>query len=245
MIEKIAPAVAEKLGYYVYLYVDPRTNRTFYVGKGKGARILAHLSQTAESRKRIALKELKKLGLEAQIEVLAHALPNEETAYRIEAAVIDLLGLGDLTNEVRGWRSIQLGRLPFNELVSYYDPKPAKVTEPALLIRINQRYRHNMSPQELYESTRGIWRLGPRRDQAKVALAVFHGTVRAVYSIESWHPAGTTAYQTRPPREVRDPERWEFVGSLAPVRVQSKYLGRSVANQFRPGQQSPTAYVNC
>ena len=66
------------LGYYVYLYVDPRTNRTFYVGKGKGASVLAHLSQTVKSRRRKVLKELKTVGLEPQIEVLAHALPNEE-----------------------------------------------------------------------------------------------------------------------------------------------------------------------
>jgi len=129
--------------------------------------------------------------------------------------------------------------------MTYYDPKPANVTEPALLIRINQRYRHNMSPQELYGPTRGVWRLGSRRHQAKVALAVFHGTVRAVYSIDSWHRAGTTAYQTRPFREVRDPDRWEFVGQLAPARLRAKYVERSVAHQVRQGQQSLTAYVNC
>ena len=242
---KISPAVAEKLGYYVYLYVDPRTHRPFYVGKGKGGRALAHLSQRAESRKRRVLSELKRLGLELRIDVLAHALANEETAYRIEAAVIDLLGLGELTNQVRGWRSIQLGRLPFSELVTYYAPIPANVTEPALLIRINQRYRLNMTAQELYESTRGIWRLGPRRESVTLAFSVFHGTVRAVYAVDSWHRAGTTPYETRGPQDVRDPERWEFLGHPAPRRVQAKYVGRSVAHHFRQGQQTPTAYVNC
>lgn len=32
------------------------------------------------------------------------ALHDEETAFRIEAAVIDLFGLDALTNEVRDWR---------------------------------------------------------------------------------------------------------------------------------------------
>ena len=43
--------VARHLGYYVYLYIDPRTAKPFYVGKGKGRRLLAHLSDQAESRK--------------------------------------------------------------------------------------------------------------------------------------------------------------------------------------------------
>jgi hypothetical protein len=28
--------VQERLGYYVYVLIDPRVNRPFYVGKGKG-----------------------------------------------------------------------------------------------------------------------------------------------------------------------------------------------------------------
>ena len=40
----IPPEVADRLGYYVYLYIDPRSDRPFYVGKGQGRRILAHLS---------------------------------------------------------------------------------------------------------------------------------------------------------------------------------------------------------
>jgi len=39
----LPPEVAERLGpFYVYLLVDPRTDRPFYVGKGTGQRLLAH-----------------------------------------------------------------------------------------------------------------------------------------------------------------------------------------------------------
>lgn len=34
--------VSERLGQYVYLLVDPRDSRPFYVGKGRGVRMLAH-----------------------------------------------------------------------------------------------------------------------------------------------------------------------------------------------------------
>jgi len=32
-------AVIEQLSYYVYLLIDPRTDKVFYVGKGAGNRI--------------------------------------------------------------------------------------------------------------------------------------------------------------------------------------------------------------
>ncbi len=116
----IRPEVAERLGFYVYLYVDPRNEKPFYVGKGQGSRALAHLSASAESRKVAVLRELSEAGIEPRIDILAHALRDEETAFRIEAAVIDLLGFDDLTNEARGWRSVQSGRRRLSELAFYY-----------------------------------------------------------------------------------------------------------------------------
>lgn len=35
---ELPPGVGEQLGHYVYLYVDPRTDEPFYVGKGVGNR---------------------------------------------------------------------------------------------------------------------------------------------------------------------------------------------------------------
>lgn len=105
----IRPEVAHRLSYYVYLYIDPRNEQPFYVGKGQGERGLSHLSEEAESRKCARIAELRAEGKEPRIDILAHGLRDEETAFRIEAAIIDLFGLGVLTNEVRGWRSLQLG----------------------------------------------------------------------------------------------------------------------------------------
>jgi hypothetical protein len=241
----IPPEVARCLGYYVYLYVDPRSHRPFYVGKGCGERVLAHLGVTGETRKAQILDELRLAGLEPRLEILAHGLADEETALRIEAAVIDLCGLGDLTNEIRGWRSIQLGRIPLSELVVYYAAKPVTVTHPALLIRINRLYRHGMPEHELYEATRGVWKLGTRRDSAKYALAVFERVARQVYEIDSWHRAGTTAYKTRTQESVDRPDRWEFTGHIASEDLRSRYVGSSVAAYFPKGLQSPVVYVNC
>jgi hypothetical protein len=241
---RIRPEVADRLGYYVYLYVDPRGGPPFYVGKGRGGRALSHLSDQAESKKRARLEELRAIGLEPQIEILAHGLRDEATAFRIESAVIDLLGLDTLTNKVHGWHSIQFGRMPLSELAVYYAAKPVKVEIPALLIRINRLYRHNMEPHELYEATRGTWKLGVRRSAAQYAFAVFEGVVREVYRIEHWHPAGSTPYAVRDTAKLKK-DRWEFSGSVAEDTIREQYRERSVAAYFRQGQQSPTTYVNC
>ncbi len=244
-IIRIPPEVASRLGNYVYLYSDPRDGKPFYVGKGQGQRALAHLSAAAESRKVAMLDELSRAGQEPQLDILAHALKDEETALRVEAAVIDALGLDQLTNEVRGWRSIQLGRMPLRELVIYYGAKPVEVQVPALLIRINRFFRHTMSSLELYEATRGIWKLSARRTNAEFAFAVFEGVVRDVFKIDSWHRAGTTQYTTRPTDGWESSTRWEFIGRQADAGIRDHYVNRAVAEYFKKGQQNPVVYVNC
>jgi hypothetical protein len=241
----IRPEVAHRLGYYVYLYIDPRNEQPFYVGKGQGGRALSHLSEAAESRKCTRIAELRAQRKEPRIEILAHALRDEETAFRIEAAVIDLFGLDALTNEVRGWRSLQLGPIPLSELTMYYAAKPVTIEVPALLIRINRLYRHNMTPEELYEATRGVWKLGARCTKAQYAFAVFEGVVREVYSIESWHTAATTPYATRDTAQLKTAGRREFLGRVADAGIRDGYVGRSVASHFPQGLQSPVVYVNC
>lgn len=62
-ITRLPPGVADHLGYYVYLYIDPRDNRPFYVGKGKNNRVFAHLDDRNESAKRHRLIAILEAGL--------------------------------------------------------------------------------------------------------------------------------------------------------------------------------------
>jgi hypothetical protein len=118
------------------------------------------------------------------------------------------------------------------------------ITEPALLIRIAKLYRPGMTPEQLYEATRGVWKLGRDRDAAEYALSVANGIVQEVYAVGAWHEAGTTPYATRPRSQVAIPGRWEFTGRVAPTAVREKYLGQSVAHYFQRGNVSPVNYVN-
>lgn len=121
----------------------------------------------------------------------------------------------------------------------------ARIAEPAVLIRLAGRLGEALTEDELYEATRGVWRVAEaKRARLEYAFAIAGQTVREVYRIDAWHEAGTTPYRTRTEEEVRVAGRWEFTGTRAPDALRSKYLGRSVAEQFKSANPNPIRYVN-
>ena len=242
-MDRIRHSVQRRLGFYVYLYVDPRDGNPFYVGKGKGQRALSHLSDRSETDKVARIEELRKLGHEPIIEILRYGLTQRE-ALLIESAAIDLLGLNELTNRVKGHGFDELGRTLLSELVQELDAEDVEVMHRSILINISRMYRHGMAPMELYDATRQSWVVGPRRDEAEYAMAVFRGIVREVYEIVTWLPAGSTMATDDTDRTKHHPEnRHEFIGHLAENKIRKRYLGKSVRQYFPPGSQNPIKYV--
>ena len=244
MVKKLPSCVTRELGHYVYLYVDPETKKVFYVGKGKGNRMLSHASGRGKTRHDAVIRKLRRRRLKPQVEVLIHGLKSEEEALAVEMAAIDLLGLENLTNEVGGHHSSRRGRMSLDQLIALYQRKKADIREPVILIRIARAYRYGMSPVELYDATRATWKVGGRRKKAKYVLSVHDGIVREVYWIADWLPSGSTLKHNRP---EGDPGkgRWEFVGKVAEEKVRHKYLNHSVVHYFREHSQNPIRYVNC
>ena len=241
----ITPDVANALGVYVYAYIDPRDESVFYIGKGVGARATDHLFDKTESEKVARISGIIAAGLEPRIDIVAHQLRDDLEASRVEAASIEIIGVGNLTNIVRGRFSAHLPRRPLGDFIMEHAPQKAEVTDPSLLIRINREFKYGMSTEALYESTRGIWVIGERRNRAKFAMAVYAGIIREIYEIESWHRAGTTRYVTRSQAEFakHQSKRWEFVGRVASEPERSRYVGCSVFHLFRSGQQSPVVGI--
>lgn len=238
---KLSPSLIGSLGYYVYLYVNPLDNRVFYVGKGCGDRVL-HINNEKNDKCAAIIEKIKKEGKEPIIEILVHGLKDDFLAKKIEASVIDLIGLDSLCNKVSGWESADFGRMELNELISIYRMEEANIDDPVLLIRINKYYHYGITDRELYDATRGVWKIGENRDNAKYAFAVYGGIVREVYKIREWLPAGTT-FNTR--GDLTDGTRWEFVGEVADERIRAKYLFKSVEKYLPNHAQNPIRYVNC
>ncbi|OQW79544.1 MAG: hypothetical protein BVN35_01505 [Proteobacteria bacterium ST_bin11] len=122
------------------------------------------------------------------------------------------------------------------------------ITEPALLIRTSRLFNEGMTARQLYDITRGVWKIGKDREKAEYAFCVAKVVVQEIYSIQEWQPAGTTPYG--PPQQdanIKDGRwdgRWEFIGKEAPETIRKKYIGKSVAHYFARGNANPINYLN-
>ena len=121
------------------------------------------------------------------------------------------------------------------------DYEAANITEPSIIFRIGKLYRPNLSRIELYDVTRGRWKLSEKREKARIAFSVVNNIILEVYEIIQWFPAGTT-FSTR--EEPAPPDRWEFIGNIANQQYRTKYIKKSVSDYFEVGAKNPVRYIN-
>ena len=231
-MKQFSQAVCEKIGYYVYVLKDPRNSEIFYIGKGKGNRVFQHLACALEtedeSDKLNLIREILNEGKNVEYYILRHGLATEKEALEIESACIDLIGLDNLTNKVKGHNSWESGMKTADEIIQHYDAKAITITEPTIIININKLYKRFMKDNELYNTTRSSWKLGSKKNEAKYVIAAYSGLVREVYKINSWNQVG---------------DRWEFTGEVAEKEIRDKYLNQSLENYTKKGSQNPIKYT--
>jgi hypothetical protein len=122
-----------------------------------------------------------------------------------------------------------------------------EITDNIIIIKINRSYRRGMSPEELYDITRGCWK---RRiesvDRAEFALAVYKGEVVEVYRIFKWYSALDEIRKTVPFDPNIERGRIIFKGEIAEEPIRKKYIGRNVSKLFKHGEASPikTFYID-
>ena len=85
-VDKFPPEVIERLKWYVYRLVDPRSGETFYVGKGKGDRVFQHAKgalsasddEDATDLKSQRIKDIGAAGLEVAHVIHRHGIESED-----------------------------------------------------------------------------------------------------------------------------------------------------------------------
>lgn len=243
-MERFPQESFDTLGYYVYRLIDPRDNKTFYVGKGQKNRVFAHIREELKFTKNVddensedeisakiqTIREIHNAGLEVKHVIHRYGMSDTE-ALEVEAALIDVYReLGDLTNMQSGYNADR-GMIDTDILIK--DLSVREYDEPDdinyLIIKTtNQAIKHKGN---LYEASRKAWRLNlDKAKEIKYALASIDGIVKEVYEIDDWYHSA-------------EQDRVEFRGHVAPDPVRSLFIDKKLPSIYRrKGLAYPVLY---
>lgn len=233
----------DEVGYYVYGLIDPRDGKPFYIGKGRGNRLFQHVNEALTTEDRSTLKldrirEIKHHDLDIPHVIYRHVL-SEKEAFEVEAALIDAYGLGrdalsELTNVVGGHHGYR-GKMSVDDLIARYTLDEAVFDVPVVVVKLSRQFERQLSPEELYERSRGIWKANPQLHRnVNFAIPVSSGgVIREVYRILRWFQVDVSATEESALRRkgVDAPSktmyRWMFDGAVDEV-MRERYVGRRV-----------------
>src|ERR1700722_9672228 len=252
----VSPGVWAKLRSYVYLLVDPRTGRPFYVGRGRNDRCFRHVGaaatgadrSSATSEERSAkypmldrIREIEADHRSVRIDILRHGL-NADEALLVEAATHDALGLP-------GRPELGSQRRSAVEVSSQL-AKRAKIRRGHQLVLLRGGAA---GTDTSYDRVRHDWRIGRRWTDPgsprspRWAAIVAGDVVAAVYRIDGWEAHGARRSGVGPIVDAglhRPPDRFSFAGAPDP-ELEDRYTGKSVAAYQGAGSRSPVTYVWC
>jgi hypothetical protein len=239
-IKSFPAGVAGKLKTYVYRLIDPRNGETFYVGKGQGNRVFAHIREEKGlegdelDNKLKRIRDIRTSGFEVAHVIHRHGM-DDEAAGQVESALID--AYPGLTNDIGGAGSDDYGAMHAREVIRRYCAEPAVFQHRALLISVNRTAKE----RPLYEATRYAWKIKrATAEQAKIVLATLHGEIVGAFVARRWLAATSENF----PGRDSAPGRFGFEGEEAPEDIKSFYVGKRVPDEYRkPGAANPIKYT--
>ena len=239
MIKAFNQQTIESLAYYVYALIDPRDNKIFYIGKGKGNRIFQHakdaLDDNDQNLKLDIIRSILSEGKQVGLYILRHNL-TEDTAYTVESVLIDLLTYSKfnkeniLSNVVAGHHQWDEGIKDVDEIDTLYNCMKIEVNQgdTLLLVSLNRSFDQAKANGvyrriDIYEATRKYWHIRKNAPQEiKYVLGVYKGVVRSVIEVTSWEWTDTAEDGTK-----FKSERCAFEGKLL---NNSEYLNKDVTD---------------
>lgn len=239
-MNRFSNKVIEELDSYVYALIDPRDNKIFYIGKGRGNRVFQHceaaLQENEDSLKLNLIRDIIASGAKVEHYILRHKLSDKE-AFQIESVLIDFLTYPKfntervLTNIVSGHHQWDEGIKTVDEISAIYDCDKIKINpnEQLLLVSLNKSFDDAKAQgvyrrTDMYEKVRKYWRVAKHKaGKIDYVLGVYHGIVRAVLKVEGYD---WTLYDEESKKHFKK-ERCRFYGTLV---TDSPYLNMDVSD---------------
>lgn len=232
--EVFSEAICKKLGNYVYRLIDPRNGETFYVGKGKGNRVFAHVAAALThekhedelSTKISRIHDIKRSGLKVVHVIHRHGIP-DNAIFEVEAALID--AFPGLSNIAGGHGSNDRGPMNAVQIIDKFELPEIDSSPQHKLVLINVNKFSLSSTDDLYNQVRFSWRINKARaEKSDYVLAVVRGVAIGAFVADAWHPATKeffpefTSYE--PTGKVT--LRHGFIGKKAPAEIWELYCGK-------------------
>ena len=242
-ITKFSPTVSKQLNYYVYRLIDPRNGNTFYVGKGKGNRVFAHVAGALKDydgenhinnkdEDDVALKiktirEIKAQGLDI-IHVIHRYGLTEDQAFEVEAALIGYYsGLSNIQSGhdyERGVNNVEVLERNLS-LEEYVDDNDLKYC----IIKIRESSIES-NDGNIYETVRKHWKVNlDRVNKIPYVFASRDGVVKEIHEVDKWYISppdfpGRCMFDGKPTQnnEIRN----HYINK----RIPSKYVKKGMAS---------------
>lgn len=249
-ILKIPYDTRHALGYYVYALRDPRNQEVFYVGKGKGERILQHVAEAgknpkSEKAKLKRIQQIESKGLSVEHLFLRTGMKSESEAFAVEQAVIDAFlanratsaGASALTNLVAGHEHSEVGLASLETVLARHGKaQTPAIHQPLVVLKLNQKWQPDMGQEALLAASRGVWGVGQEvREKAEIALVISYGVIRGVFEInrDGWERVTKGEHKGK----------WIFAGTVTSNRVLASLIGTDMGKQVK-NQASFQRFLN-
>lgn len=226
----------QSLGYYVYMLVDPRNNRPFYVGKGTNNRVFDHILQALnncsekKNEKLDTIRSIYNDGFEVEFLIVHHAL-DEKSALLVESSLIDTLNKMSvdvsLTN-IQSGHDVVHGLRNDIEIRGIYNAKHIdKLPDNCVVININRVYKRGAKSEEIYNMVSGNWVIAKwRLPIIKYILAEYRGLILDVFKVSQWESV-TCNYQSKSNGE-RERIRYKFTKDTIEEDIRNQFIGKKI-----------------